>query len=223
MAISGVNNAGVNPVSAAHQTNQVQRTNFKPDIEKVESIRSEQRQWIESQQQIMKQLNAQIIGLTLSNAQQGNNNTQNNNLFNLARMSKMSDAAGMQDYFSMFILDGKGNFAVDFSGVSPEMQQQLISKAQEDVSDNGFWGVKQTSERIFNFAEALTGGDPAKMEKMQQVAERAFADVAKIFGGMDKMPEISRQTLDAVRQLFDDFAAATEANKQTSGLEGVIT
>ena len=30
-------------------------------------------------------------------------------------------------------------------------------QAQEDISENGYWGVEQTSERILDFAKALSG------------------------------------------------------------------
>ena len=217
MAVNGVNNVNAAQITQA-SSSQVQRASFKPDLEKAESIRAEQRQWIEGQRQIMKQANGQIIGLTLANAQ---NNENINNLYNLASIAGIKGISGLESYFSMFVRDGSGNFSVDFSGVSPQVQEQLISKAKEDVSENGFWGVKKTSERIFNFAEALTGGDPSKMAKMQQVVEKAFESVGKIFGGLDRMPEISRQTYDAVKQRFADFAAATAANKQTTDLEAV--
>ena len=165
----------------------------------------------------MKQINSQIIGLTLANG----NNQDINNLYNFASIAGIKSISGLEDYFSMFVRDGSGNFSVDFSGVSPQVQEQLISKAQEEVSENGFWGVSRTSERIFNFAEALTGGDPSKMAKMQQVVEKAFESVGRMFGGIDRMPEISRQTYDAVRQRFEDFAAATAENRQTTDLEAV--
>ena len=228
MAINGINNPvqGMTQTTSAQaiQANPAQRSNLSgPDMERLDAIRAEQRQWIDGQRQIMRQLNSQIIGLTLANAQP--NNTHNasdfNNLYNLAGMSRIPGAAGLQDYFSMFVRDGSGNFSVDFSGVSPEVQEQLIARAQEDVSENGFWGVDRTSERIFNFAEALTGGDPAKMAKMQRVVERAFESVGRMLGGRDRMPEISRQTHDAVMQRFNEFAAVTTENRQTTDSEPV--
>jgi hypothetical protein len=105
MAINGVNNAGLAPVNQTQAANQARRANFKPDLEKAENIRAEQRQWIAGQQQIMKQINSQIIGLTLSNTQPGN--TQNfNNLYNLANKAGIRGVEGMQDYFSMFVRCG---------------------------------------------------------------------------------------------------------------------
>ena len=48
-----------------------------------------------------------------------------------------------------------GNFTAD---------ADTIAQAKEDISENGYWGVKQTSERIFSFAQALAGDDA--MEKV---------------------------------------------------------
>ena len=46
-----------------------------------------------------------------------------------------------------------GNFTAD---------ADTIAQAKEDISENGYWGVKQTSERIFSFAQALAGDDEEK-------------------------------------------------------------
>ena len=208
----------ISPSAATHaiQANTAQRSASIPDTERLDAIRAEQRQWVEGMQQVMRQLNNQLTGFALSNAQQDNMGV---NLFDMAGMSRIPGAAGMQSYFNMFTRDAAGNFSVDLSGVSPEVRDQLISRAQEDVSDNGFWGVSRTSERIFSFAEALTGGDPARMERMQQVVERAFERVGRAFGGFDNMPEISRETHAALMQRFEDFLAAA-GNAQTADLMG---
>ena len=36
---------------------------------------------------------------------------------------------------------------------------QTKADAQEAISEDGYWGVKQTSQRIFDFAHALAGDD----------------------------------------------------------------
>jgi len=88
-----------------------------------------------------------------------------------------------------------GNFTVD-----PETK----AKAQEDISENGYWGVKQTSERILDFATALTGGDPSKLEKMRDAFQKGFKQAEKIWGAA--LPDISKQTYDAVMKGFDKLA-----------------
>lgn len=77
-------------------------------------------------------------------------------------------------------------------------------KAQEEISENGYWGVKQTSERIVSFAKALTGGDASKLEEMRDAFEKGFAAATKAWGR--DLPEISNQTYDAVMKGFDAWA-----------------
>ena len=77
------------------------------------------------------------------------------------------------------------------------------AQAQADISEDGYYGVKQTSQRIFDFAMALSGGDPDKMEKMRSAFEKGFKQATKSWG--DKLPDICHQTYDAVHSLFDDY------------------
>ncbi|HBZ52382.1 MAG TPA: hypothetical protein DEO82_01280 [Eubacterium sp.] len=81
--------------------------------------------------------------------------------------------------------------------------EETVAKAKEDISEDGYWGVKQTSERIFEFAKALSGGDPEKMKKMQEAVEKGFGEATKTWG--KDMPEITTQTHDAINQKFKDF------------------
>ena len=55
-----------------------------------------------------------------------------------------------------------GNYTVD-----PATKAQ----AQADIAEDGYWGVNQTSDRIIDFAKALTGGDPDKIEDMRAAFE----------------------------------------------------
>lgn len=86
--------------------------------------------------------------------------------------------------------------------------------AQQAISEDGEWGVKNTANRILDFAKALSGGDPSKIEYLRAAVEKGFKEAEKTWGG--KLPEISQKTYDRVMQGFDDWAksaqAATEAN-----------
>ena len=97
----------------------------------------------------------------------------------------------------------KGDFTVD---------AETKAKAQEAISEDGYWGVKQTSERIFDFAMALSGGDDEKMEKMLEAFKKGFSEATKAWG--KELPDISSRTYDAVLQKFEDYknrATETEA------------
>ena len=182
---------------------------YKVDTEKIDSLYAEQKNYLNGLQNIINQFKYQASGIALLDSL-SQNNSNPNTLYNLANMSKISGLSDMQDYFSLFVRNADGTFSVDLSGLSPEAANELISKAQEDISEDGFWGVKQTSERILNFAKAITGGDPEKMEKMRNIVDKAFKQVAGIFGGLDKMPEISQKTYEAIMEGFDEIAEASQ-------------
>lgn len=81
-----------------------------------------------------------------------------------------------------------------------------IAKAKEDISEDGYWGVKQTSQRLFDFACALAGDDVEKMKKMQSAIEEGFEQATKSWG--QELPDICKDTMSAVNKLFDDYYAS---------------
>ncbi|MDO5157121.1 MAG: hypothetical protein Q4D51_14285 [Eubacteriales bacterium] len=81
-----------------------------------------------------------------------------------------------------------------------------IAQAKEDISEDGYWGVKQTSQRIFDFASALAGDDVDKMKEMQAAMEKGFKQATKAWGA--ELPSISQDTLKAANKLFDDYYAS---------------
>ncbi|MCR5031892.1 MAG: hypothetical protein K6A92_03415 [Lachnospiraceae bacterium] len=109
-------------------------------------------------------------------------------------IGKQAGTASLAD--DMWQILAKGDFEVD-----PETR----AKAQEEISEDGYWGVKQTSERILDFAVALAGKDPAKLEKMRDAFEKGFAQAEETWG--KELPEISQQTYAAVMKGFDDLMA----------------
>jgi len=90
----------------------------------------------------------------------------------------------------------EGNFTVD-----PATKAQ----AQADIAEDGYWGVEQTSDRIVQFATALTGGDPDKIEEMRAAFQKGFKQAEQTWGG--ELPEISQKTYEAVMEKFDKLAA----------------
>lgn len=108
-------------------------------------------------------------------------------------MSKQANTYGKANDIWSFLRSG--NYTVD-----PATKAQ----AQADIAEDGYWGVKQTSDRIISFANALTGGDPDKIEEMRAAFEKGFKKAEKQWGG--KLPDISQQTYDAVMKKFDQLA-----------------
>jgi hypothetical protein len=105
-------------------------------------------------------------------------------------ISGQANAQGKADSIWNLLREGKLN-------VDAATREQ----AAKDISEDGYWGVKQTSDRILEFATALTGGDPKKINEMQAAFEKGFKQAEKMWGG--KLPEISQKTFEAVIAGFD--------------------
>ena len=89
-----------------------------------------------------------------------------------------------------------------------EVDPATKAQAQADIAEDGYWGVEATSGRIIDFATALTGGDPDKVEEMREAFQKGYAMAEEKWGG--ELPEISKQTYDAVMKKFDELAGITE-------------
>ncbi len=85
-----------------------------------------------------------------------------------------------------------------------EVDAATKAQAQKDIAEDGYWGVEQTSDRIIDFATALTGGDPDKIEEMREAFKKGYKQAEKTWGG--ELPDISKRTYDAVMQKFDKMA-----------------
>ncbi len=118
-------------------------------------------------------------------------------------ISGQGKAIGQADSIWSFL--AKGDFTVD---------AQTKAQAQKDIAEDGYWGVEQTSQRIFDFAMALTGGDSEKMEKMRSAFEKGFAQATKTWG--KELPEISQRTYSAVQNLFDQYKNQTQSGGTVS-------
>ena len=100
------------------------------------------------------------------------------------------------------------------SGGKLEVDEATKLQAQKDIAEDGYWGVKQTSDRIIDFAKALTGGDPDKIEEMREAFKKAYKQAEKTWGG--ELPEISKKTYDAVLSKFDKWAEEAKGSTNTT-------
>ncbi len=118
-------------------------------------------------------------------------------------LSKQTNAFGQANNMWQYL--AKGQFTVD---------AETKKKAQEDISENGYWGVEKTSDRIVEFATALAGNDPKQLEKMRDAFLKGYKKAEKTWGG--KLPDISQRTYDAVLDKFDKLTnPKTEDNTTT--------
>lgn len=118
-----------------------------------------------------------------------------NNMINLVKKmfgQQAGIADGDETSIWRFLADGK--FEVD---------ADTKAAAQEAVSEDGFYGVKKTSERLFEFAQALAGDDVDKMKKMQDAIQKGYDKATEMWG--KELPEISKNTMNAVNDLFSSY------------------
>lgn len=128
-----------------------------------------------------------------------------NNLVNIVKnmMSKQSKTFSVaQDENAMWKFLASGDFTVDAA---------TKAQAQKDIAEDGYWGVKQTSQRLFDFASALAGDDVDKMKKMQEAMKKGFDQATGAWGR--SLPGICSDTMDAANKLFEDYYASKKTEE----------
>ena len=124
-------------------------------------------------------------------------------------ISKQTNTFGAANNIWSFL--AKGNFTVDAA---------TKEQAQKDIAEDGYWGVKQTSERILSFATALAGNDSKNLEKMRDAFLKGYEKAEKTWGG--KLPDISKRTYDAVLEGFDKLMKPQSEDKVTTSEDGTV-
>lgn len=85
-----------------------------------------------------------------------------------------------------------------------EVDEATRLQAQQDISEDGYYGVKQTSARILDFAMAVAGDDPKKIAEMRKAVQKGFDQAERMWGG--KLPSICQSTYDTVMSGFDAWS-----------------
>lgn len=93
-------------------------------------------------------------------------------------------------------------------------------QAQEDISENGYWGVEQTSERILDFAKALAGNDASKADELLEAFKKGYSQATSAWG--KNLPDISKQTYEAVEEKFAAWKKKSEQATQTPDVTDMI-
>ena len=119
-------------------------------------------------------------------------------------ITKQGNAIGTaEDDDSIWKFLAKGDFTVS---------ADVKAQAQADIAEDGYWGVEQTSERILDFAKALSGNDPEKADLLLDAFKEGFKQATGAWG--EELPEISQKTFDAVVEKFDAWKNGTEKAKE---------
>ena len=90
------------------------------------------------------------------------------------------------------------------TNLANKMKVDAEAHAQKAIADDGYWSVEQTFSRIIDFTNALTGGDPSKIEEMREAFKKDYKQAEKTWS--DELPDISQITYNAVMEKFDRMA-----------------
>ena len=90
-----------------------------------------------------------------------------------------------------------GDGAIDLGNITQDEARKLIT-------EDGYWGVEKTSNRIVQMAISLGGNDPEKLAEIKAGIDKGFQMAEEALGG--SLPDISMQTYDAVMEKLDAWS-----------------
>lgn len=96
-----------------------------------------------------------------------------------------------------------------FKDMMKDIMNNSPEEAQKAISADGEWGVNKTAGRLLDFAIALSGGDPEKIDLLRNAVQKGFNAAAKVWGGA--LPGICYDTLQKVMDGFDEWAKSGSA------------
>jgi hypothetical protein len=126
--------------------------------------------------------------------------TENANAFALKSVniqgSLVSKQVSIQEEYSDF-----QTFLRDIGYEGKPIAELSQEEAGALVSEDGFFGIEQTSERIANFVIAGSGGDEDRLKSGREGMLQGFKDAESMWGGT--LPDISQKTMQAALELVD--------------------
>lgn len=96
-------------------------------------------------------------------------------------------------------------------GLDIQVTEENILKAKEDVAPGGYWSPESTSDRLLEFAKALSGDDPSKAKMLTDAVKKGFELAKEVWG--DELPEISKKTYDLTLEKFENWEKSSNNNE----------
>ena len=81
-----------------------------------------------------------------------------------------------------------------------EVDETARLEAQALIGPDGPLGAEAVSQRLVDFAIAISGGDKSKADSLRAAIEQGFDEAEKILG---ELPEISKETYKLTMEKFD--------------------
>lgn len=84
-----------------------------------------------------------------------------------------------------------------------KVDETARKEAQALIGPDGDLGAEKVSQRLVDFAIALSGGDKSKAKELRGAIEKGFKETEKILG---ELPDISKETYKLTMEKFDAWA-----------------
>jgi len=122
---------------------------------------------------------------------------------NLEAQSASFDISKVKDILKSIDFGAIGYTGKPIADMNPDEAKAL-------VSEDGFFGVTQTSNRLADFVLSGGGDDLDRLKAGREGIIRGFNEAEKIWGG--KLPDISYETLDKALAKIDEKITALGGN-----------
>lgn len=90
---------------------------------------------------------------------------------------------------------------VQFDGKS--ITELTPEEAADLISEDGYFGVKKTAQRLADFVIKGSGDDLQRLQAGREGLLRGFGEAEEVWGGAGTLPDISYQTRDKALELID--------------------
>lgn len=76
--------------------------------------------------------------------------------------------------------------------------------AADSIAEDGEYGIEAISDRLVDFAKAISGSDKSKLSELKDAIDEGFSQATKAWGG--ELPGICRQTYDRTMEKLNAWS-----------------
>ncbi len=192
MSVYGVSNSQTTSYSSASST--TTKTGNKKQSEAVSSEKDKGVVYEPSQATESKKDSSVKDYANIAKKMKAELNSKNQQLQNLVDQLLSKQANKYTSFAQLFEDVKNGKISVD---------PTTVAQAQKDIAEDGYWGAEQTSDRLVSMAQALSGGDTEKADKMIAAIKKGYEQATNAWGG--KLPDICQRTIDLATKKLESW------------------
>ncbi len=156
-----------------------------------------------------EEMEKSAVEVSISMGAQSILNSQNEVSVNTNAQKSITDFLAGKQTDDGYSLADIGYTGKPISELSPD-------EAQDLVSDDGYFGVEQTSNRVADFVLSYAGDDLENLQKSREGVVQGFDDAKNQWNG--DLPDISYETQEQTLKIIDERIAQLQGESSTSTL-----